>query len=180
MLLLSTLVLAAPSGWAPTCPTKDAPLLWFVFEGAPPAKEAAAPPDFTCLGLFFDGVVCGNSVGIGKVSFTTNNSIGQAQYQLRYLPYGETTSIVGFLNKEGGGVSFAPIYTPPVPSIDDPPPNPAELLRQFLIKRQKASQATQGIILHTWTCPAATLEVPTEEMEPHGMTHRAHTARAPN
>lgn len=180
MLLLSALALAAPMSWTPTCATKDAGNLWFVFEGKPPEKDSASPPDFTCPGMFFDGLACGNSVGMGKVTFTAKNSLGQDQYELRYLPYGESTSIVGFLNKEGGGVLFPPIYTPAVPSADDPPPNAAELLRQYLIKRQKASQATQGIVLHTWTCPATSFEVPTEEMEPHGMTHRAHSARAPN
>jgi hypothetical protein len=179
MLLLAALAAATPSGWTPTCATKDAGTLWFVFEGKPREKENPAPPDFTCPGLFFDGVVCGNAVGMGKVTFTSKNSIGQDQWELRYLPYGETTSIVGFLNKEGGGVLFTPIYLPATPSIDDPPPAPSELLRQYLIKRQKASQATQGIVLHTWTCPAAGFDVPTEELEPHGMSHRPHTARAP-
>jgi hypothetical protein len=179
MLLLTALALATPNGWAPTCAAKDSGSLWFVFEGKPPEKDSPAPPDFTCPGLFLDGVVCGNSVGVGKVSFTSKNSIGQDQFELRYLPYGETTSIMGFLNKQGGGVGFPPIYTPATPSMDDPPPNAAELLRQYLIKRQQASQATQGIKLHTWTCPEAKFDVPIEEMEPHGMSHQAHTARAP-
>ncbi len=180
MLLFAALALAAPSGWTPSCSAKDDGALWFVFEGKPPEKESPSPPDFTCPGVFFDSVVCANSVGMGKVTFTAKNTIGQDQYELRYLPYGETTSIVGFLNKVGGGVLFTPIYTPPTPSMDDPPPNAAELLRQYLIKRQKASQATQGIVLHTWTCPAAGFEAPTEEMDPHGMSHRAHSARAPS
>lgn len=179
MLLLATLALAASNGWVPTCATKDAPSLWFVFEGKPPEKDAPAPPDFVCPGLFFEGVLCGNSVGMGKVVQTGVNTIGQPLFELRYLPYGETTSIIGFLNKEGGGVAFAPAIMASVASVSEPPPDPSELLRQYLIKRQKASQATQGIVLHAWTCPTAVFSAPTEEMEPHGMTYKPHTARAP-
>ncbi len=179
MLLLAALAGAVSNAWVPTCTTREAPTLWFGFEGAPPAKDAPAPPDFTCPGLFLGDVVCGNLVGLGKAAETGKNTIGQAQYELRFLPYGETSSIMGFLNKDGGGVPFKPLYTPPVASIDDPPPDPTELLRQFLIKRQKASQPTQGIILHVWSCPGAAFFPPTEEIEPHGMTVRTHTARGP-
>lgn len=179
MLLLTALSLAATNGWVPTCAAKDSPSVWFVFEGKPPEKDAPAAPDFVCPGLFFEGVACGSSVGMGKVVQTGVNTIDQPMYELRYLPYGETTSIIGFLNKEGGGVQFKPLDTAVVASISDPPPDPAELLRQYLIKRQKASQATQGIVLHAWTCPTAVFSVPIEELEPNGMTYKPHLARAP-
>ncbi len=179
MLLFAALAEAVSSSWLPTCSARDAASVWFAFEGAPPAKDAPAPPDFVCPGSFLEDVVCGNLVGVGKIGTTGTNSLGQAQHELRYLPYGDTSAVFGFLNKEGGGVLFKPIYTPAVPSIDDPPPDPAELLRQYLIKRHQASQPTSGITLHTWTCPAATFTPPTEEIEPHGMKHRAHSARAP-
>lgn len=179
MFLLTALTWAA-SSWMPTCAAKDSPNLWFVFEGAPPKKDAPVAPDFVCPGLFFEDVVCGNSVGIGKVTQTSVNSLGQPTFELRYLPYGDLGSVSGFLNKEGGGVLYKPIYTPAVPSAAEPPPNPAELLRQYLITRAKASQPTQGVTLHAWTCPAASFEPPSEEMEPNGMKFRAHTARSAN
>lgn len=179
MLLFAALAEALNNSWVPTCPTRDAPAVWFAFEGAPPAKDAPAPPDFTCPGLFLEDVVCGNLVGVGKVAQTGTNALGQAQFELRYLPYGDATTILGFLNKDGGGVLFKPIYTPAVPSADDPPPDPSELVRQYLIKRHQASQPTQGITLHTWTCPGGGFTAPTEEIEPHGMKARAHSARAP-
>lgn len=179
MFLLAALAHAVSSSWVPTCSAKDAAPLWFVFEGAPPKKDAPAPPDFLCNGVFFDDVVCNNSVGIGKVQSSGPNSIGQPTFELRYLPYGETAAIFGFLNKEGGGVPFKPLYTPAVASTNEPPPNPAELLRQYLIQRAKASQPTQGITLHVWTCPTAPFEAPLEEIEPHGMKIKMHLARAP-
>ncbi len=169
----------AASSWVPTCPTKEALNLWFVFEGEPPKKDAPAPPDFVCNGLFLEDVVCGSAVGMGKVTQTGTNALGQPSFELRYLPYGDIAQVSMFLNQEGGGVAFTPLYTPAAPSVSDPPPVPAELLRQYLIKRQKASQPTHGVKLHTWTCPAAPFEVPSEEMEPNGMTYRAHTARLP-
>ena len=175
MFLFSTLVWAA-SSWVPTCASADAPSLWFVFEGAP-GKKDGPPPDFVCPGFFLEDVVCGNSVGMGKVTTTGKDALGQPTFELRYLPYGETAGVAGFLNKEGGGVLFKPLYTPTVASLSDPPPNPSELLRQYLISRAKASQPTQGITLHAWTCPTAAFEPATEEMEPHGMKFRAHTAR---
>lgn len=179
MMLLASLALALSNGWVPTCTAKDSPSLWFVFEGKPPAKDAPSPPEFVCPGLFLEGVACGASVGMGKVVQAGENAIGQPEFELRYLPNGDTTSVIGFLNKEGGGVKFKPLYTPATPSVGDPPPDPAELLRQYLVQRYKASQPTQGIVFHGWTCPAATFLVPTEEMEPNGMQFRPHTARAP-
>lgn len=179
MLLYAALAQALSNSWVPTCPAHDSPNLWFVFEGAPPAKDAPAPPDFTCPGVFLEDVVCANVVGVGKVSPTTPDALGQMQFELRYLAYGDTSAILGFLNKTGGGVLFKPIRTPAVPSLDDPPPDAAELLRQYLIKRQQASQPTKGITLHAWTCPGATFSAPTEEMDPHGMKFKPHAARAP-
>jgi hypothetical protein len=126
-----------------------------------------------------DNLACPNSVGIGKVSAMPANSIGQPTWELRYLPYGDELVITGFLNKDGGGVLFKPLYTPVTPSINEPPPTPSELFRQYLIQRKKASQATQGIKVHVWTCPDAPFDAPTEEMDPNGMKLVPHTARAP-
>lgn len=179
MLLLAQLALAASSSWVPSCPTRDASSIWFVFEGKPPAKDSPTPPDFVCQGLFFETTACPNSVGLGKAYATGTNSIGQTMYELRYLPYGESTQITSFLNKDGGGVLFKPLYYPAAASVNDPPPDPAELLRQYLIQRKKASQATQDITVHVWSCPDAKFYPPTEEMEPNGMVYKAHTARAP-
>ena len=179
MILLAFLAEAASSAWVPSCSSRDATNVWFVFEGKPPDKENPVPPDFICAGLFFETLHCPVSVGIGKVSPTGVNSIGQPTHELRYLPYGDVTQIGGFLNKDGGGVLFKPLYYPATPSINDPPPDAGELLRQYLIQRKKASQATQGITVHVWTCPDAKFYPPTEEMEPNGMVLKPHTARAP-
>jgi hypothetical protein len=179
MHLFAALAYAVATNWVPSCPARDAANLWFVFEGKPPEKDAPAPPDFVCQGLFMETVACPNSVGMGKVTPLAPNSIGQKQYELRYLPYGETTQVMGFMDKEGGGVLFKPLYTPATPSLNDPPPDAAELFRQYLIQRKKASQATQGITVHTWTCPNAEFYPPTEEMDPNGMKLVRHTARAP-
>lgn len=179
MFLLVALAHAASSSWVPTCAARDSTNLWFVFEGAPPAADAPAPPDFVCRGLFFETLSCPLSVGIGKVSSMPPNSIGQAMWELRYLPYGDEPVVTGFLNKDGGGVLFKPLYTPATPSVNEPPPSPAELFRQYLIQRKKASQATQGIKVHVWTCPDVTFDAPTEEMDPNGMKLFMHTARAP-
>ncbi|MFZ5477245.1 MAG: hypothetical protein ACOZNI_10775 [Myxococcota bacterium] len=168
--------MAASSSWTATCSTKDDASVWFVFAQAP---DAPAQTDFDCKGLFFENVACTQSVGIGKIKPTGVSSTGHPQYELRYLPYGDVTSIVTFLNAPGGGVVYK--LPPPPPgqtyASTPPPPKPNELLKLYLDQRAKASAATKNVTLHVWSCPDAQFFPPEEAIKPYGTVLAEHVGR---
>lgn len=167
----------AADAWTATCPTKDDPSVYFIFTAA---ADAPPSPDFDCKGLFFEGMSCMQTVGIGKIKANGLSPGGLPVFELRYLPFGDMTSIVAFLNKPDGGVLYK---RPPVAATTyagtPPPPTPTELFKLYLDQRNKASAATKGITLHTWTCPDAQFYPPEESITPFGMTLSEHLGRSP-
>jgi hypothetical protein len=173
---LISAAVAASSSWNATCAAKDDASVWFVFAQAP---DAPAQTDFDCKGLFFDTTVaCPQTVGVGKIRGTGVSPTGHPQHELRYLPYGDLTSIVTFLNAPGGGVVYkAPTVAPTTYAGTPPPPKPAELLKLYLEQRAKASAPTKNITLHVWSCPDAQFFPPDEAIAPFGMKLAEHLGR---
>lgn len=176
MLTLFSLAFAAES-WTATCPTKDDPSIWFLFSSA-----ADAPPvtDYDCFGLFFDSTIaCTQTVGVGKIRAGGTSPGGIPLLELRYLPYGDKTGILTFLQQPGGGV----LYKPPAVAATSyaatpPPPSAEDLLRMYLMQRNKASAATNNVTLHVWICPDAGLSPPMDAIEPFGMKLVPHMGKA--
>ncbi len=167
----------AADSWNATCAAKDDPSVWFVFTSAP---DAPALPDFDCKGLFFDSTVaCTQTVGLGKIRpGGATSSGGQPLLELRYLPFGDATTIRTFLSQPGGGVVHKPPTTPATtPAATPPPLNSVELLAQYLHSRAKASAPTKNITLHVWSCPDSGFIPPTEAIEPYGMKLQEHQGR---
>lgn len=175
MLALLSLAFAADS-WTPTCTAKDDPSVWFVFTAAPDTKP---PPDFDCAGLFFDSsVACPQTLGVGKIRPSGSSPGGIPLLELRYLPYGDKTKLLTFLNQPGGGVQFKPPATAATsPAATPPPPSAGDLLGLYLKQRNKASAATKNVTLHVWICPESGLEPPMDQIEPFGMTLQPHTGK---
>jgi hypothetical protein len=176
LLALLSVVHAADS-WTAACPTKDDPSVWFVFAAAP---DAPPLPDFDCKGLFFDGTVsCTQAVGLGKIRPSGTSPGGIPLLELRYLPYGDITGIMGFFSRLDGGVLYkAPAVAPPAGYAATPPPSTAsQLLELYLTQRNKASAATNNVVLHVWTCPDAKFVPPTAAIDPYGMKLVQHVGR---
>jgi hypothetical protein len=167
----------AADSWTATCPTPDDPSLWFIFTSAP---DAPPLPDFDCKGLFFETAACTQTVGLGKILPTGRSPGGIPLLELRYLPYGDIPTIMGFLARTDGGVQ----YKPPVVqaasyAAQPPPPTNAELLGQYLMQRNKASAATKNVTIHIWTCPDAPFTPPNDAITPFGMNVVQHTGKSP-
>lgn len=177
MLTLVSLALAAES-WTPTCPVADDPTVWFIFTAAPDAKPV---PDYDCTGLFFDSTIaCPQTLGLGKIVAGGTSPGGIPLMELRYLPYGDKTTILKFLQQPGGGVQYKP---PAVAATSyaatPPPPTTDELLKMYLMQRNKASAATKNVTLHLWICPEAGLSPPMDAIEPFGMKLQPHMGKLP-
>jgi hypothetical protein len=133
--------------------------------------------------VFLDGVDCTTAVGFGQVRQTTDNHLGRAVWQLRYLPYGDWSVINRFLDRTDQGVLFVPKIPPTKPgevAMPDPDAaslDEAHLFARYLAQREKSSAATSGITLHLWTCPEASFEAPETDLAVQGMTLVRHTAR---
>ena len=168
----------AADSWTATCPTKDDPSVWFIFMSAP---DAAPVPDFDCKGLFFDSTLsCTQTVGMGKIKASGTSPGGIPLLELRYLPYGDATTIRTFLSQPGGGVQYKPpTVVAATPAAQPPPPSAGDLLRMYLMQRNKASAATNNVTLHLWICPEAGLEPPMDAIEPFGMKLQPHIGKTP-
>lgn len=178
--LLATLAQYAfgAESWQPSCVSRDEPSIWFVLSAA--AGGGSATHDYDCKGLFFADISCMQTVGLGRAYAEGKNTLGLTTYVLHYLPYGETLNILSFLNKPGTGVLFkVPTLTGLSPAAMPPPLTPEDLLRLYLIDRQKASAPTQGITLHLWSCPDAPFTPPDDVISPSGMKVVQHVALAP-
>lgn len=166
------------NAWNATCAARNEASVWFVFAQAP---DLPSSPDFDCKGLFFDNVACAQVIGLGKILSNELSPGGLPLYELRFLPYGDTFTLVNFLNKPDGGVVYK---LPPAPkttyAATPPPASPSELLRLYLTQRNKASAATKNVALHVWTCPEAPFDAPDAVITPVGMTLVEHYGRAPN
>lgn len=167
----------AADSWTATCPTKDDPSVWFVFAAAP---DAPPLPDFDCKGLFFDSTVaCTQTVGLGKIRPSGTSPGGIPLLELRYLPYGDITGVMGFFSRLDGGVLYKvpPVASPTSYAATPPPSTASELLEQYLTQRNKASAATNNVALHVWTCPDAKFVPPTAAIDPYGMKLVQHVGR---
>lgn len=171
LLLLVPLALSATS-WNATCSTSADASVWFALMQAPTAPPS---PDFDCAGLFLDGAACPQAIGFGKIRPTGNTSGGAPTYELRYLPSGNTSSILTFLDRPAGGV----LFTPPAVAGIDATTSTTDLFEQWLEQRARASQPTKDITIHTWTCPAAPFDLHPLAWEGLGMKRVAHAGRAP-
>ena len=169
----------AADSWNATCATKNDPSVWFVFSGAP---DAPPLPDFDCKGLFFDSTVsCTQTLGVGKIKPSGTSPGGIPLLELRFLPYGDSTTIRSFLSQPGGGVVYKPPAVPAATSYaaQPPPATASELLGQYLLQRNKASAATANVTLHVWTCPEAPFTAPVDAITPFGMKLQPHVGRTP-
>lgn len=188
--LVSPLARAAATQWIPHCATKDENTVWFVLaapapkaekkDGATAAPAGPAPvtnPDFSCTGLFFDTVPCTETVVLGKIS-QIGEKVLEPVFELRYVPSGETSSILSFLDRTGPNVLFTPKAVPGA-TASTPPPSREDLFRGWLEKRRLASGATQGVVIHVWICPEGDFSPPDEEITPYGMRLVPHFGRAP-
>jgi hypothetical protein len=198
MLLLAN-AWAGYANWNATCATRDDPSVWFVFQAAAPPKaaaagapaspataaeaaaaEEAAPRDYDCKGLFFAEVACPNAVGMGKIRQVDTTPMGQAVWELDYLPYGDIQQILVFLDKDVGGVKHEPPYRPlATPAATLPPYTPEELMTGYLKQRRKASAADAGVKLHVWICPDGGFSPPMDLLASYGISIVAHAGKAP-
>jgi hypothetical protein len=173
--LLSTA--QAADSWTATCATANDPSVWFVFTSAP---DAAPLPDYDCKGLFFETAACTQTVGLGKIRPSGASPGGIPLLELRYLPYGDIPTIMGFMSRLDGGVTYKP---PAVAATSyaatPPPPGAADLLKAYLLQRNKASAATKNITLHVWSCPDAQFFPPEDAVTPYGMKLVEHIGKAP-
>jgi hypothetical protein len=170
--LLASLALAA-SSWNATCSTSSDGSVWFALLQAPTAPPS---PDFDCAGLFLDGAACPQTIGFGKIRPTATPEDGRpTTYELRYLPSGNTQSILTFLDRPGGGVLFKP---PAVAGVDTST-STTGLFEQWLEQRARASQPTKDVTIHMWTCPAAPFDLHPLAWEGLGMKRVTHAGRAP-
>ncbi len=177
-MLLTALFAFASSAWTPTCESRTDTSVWFVLTGA--TGTTSVTKDFNCDGLFFDGTPCSQTVAVGKIKYKETNNLGRAVHELRYLPYGDITGIVTFLNQPGGGVAYVPPSTAGLsPAATPAPPTSAELLRVYLEKRNKAFAATKGVTINLWTCPDAPFVVPDDVISPVGMIVRKLSPKVP-
>ena len=188
---------AGSANWNATCATRDDPSVWFVFQGAPAkpttppvagadaatavaAAEETAPKDFDCKGLFFAEVACTNVVGMGKIRQVDTTPMGQAVWELNYLPYGDIQRILVFLDKDVGGVKHEPPYRAlATPAATLPPYTPEELMTGYLQQRRKASAADTGVKLHVWICPDGGFSPPMDLLGSYGISIVAHAGKAP-
>ena len=174
--LVGPAALAADS-WNATCPTADDPSVWFVFAAAP---DAPPLPDFDCKGLFFDGTVsCTQTLGLGKIRPGALSPGGIPLVELRYLPAGDSTGLMGFFSRLDGGVLYKPpaVAAPTSYAATPPPSTPSQLLEMYLTQRNKASAATSNVTLHVWSCPDAKFTPPMAAIEPYGMKLVQHQGR---
>ena len=180
-LALSYLAIVGPAwpaanAWNPTCTSSADPSVWFVFTATDP--KAAPSTDYDCAGLFYESTACPTTLGLGKISPTGTDSVGYSTYDLRYLPAGDLTTIVMFLNQPGGGVLYkTPSVVATSYAASAPPPQPEDLLSMYLQQRNKASAATTGVALHVWTCPDIDFSVPDELLKPTGLVLVRHTGK---
>lgn len=178
--LVSPLVVrsaTAAESWTAPCPTRDDPSMWFVFAAAPDVPPLT---EFDCQGLFFDSTLsCTQTIGIGKVRPNGASPGGSPLVELRYLPYGDKTGIIGFLSRLEGGVLYKPpAAAAPTSHTATPAPSTAsQLFELYLNQRNKASAATANVALHVWTCPDAPFVPPTAAIEPFGMKLVQHVGK---
>lgn len=166
--------------WTATCTDREEPTLWWALtvESAPPQ-----PADFTCPLIFLDGVDCQLSVGFGKLLDSGETHNGKPVWEVRYLPYGDGTTILSFLDRTEQGVTFVPKLKPTkpgVPAMVDPDARSLsrdELFLRYLTQREKSSHATAGVTLHLWTCPEAPFTVPEADLAAQGMSVRTHVGK---
>ena len=169
------------TNWTATCAARDEQTVWWVLAAATPPTVL---PDYQCTGLYFESVDCPNALGFGRMRSTGVMYGGKLQYELRYLPYGDSAIILRLLDYGEGGVVFVP--KPPLPrpgEVAQPTSSEplrldrTELLLRYLAQRDRASAATSGIALHLWTCPDAPFDLPEADVEAQGMSVRRHDAR---
>lgn len=173
---------AAPAtNWTATCTARDEPTVWWVLAADAPPKVL---PDYACTGLYFESVECPNAMGFGRIRSTGEYYGGKLQYELRYLPYGDSSIILRLLDYGEGGVVFVP--KPPLPrpgeAVAPASSEPlrlerTELMLRYLSQRERSSAVTTGITLHVWTCPDDTFTIPEAEAAAQGMTVRRHEGR---
>ncbi len=145
------LALAAQT-WTPTCTTAADNTVWMVLEAPAPV----APPDYICPGLFVGGVGCDRIVGIATV-----RTAGYTP-RLAWLPAGEGSTVLDFLDKAKGGVGLTSDAATTTMLIDS-----------WLADRSRASAPVAGVTLHLWVCPDA----PTLAPDTPGITTRVRTGR---
>lgn len=182
LLLLAGVAAAEPlaSTWVATCSKKDEPTLWWMITAAEPPKALA---DFDCAQLFLDGAPCTHALGFGTVRALVDGTYGGLPvYELRYLPYGNATTILGFLDRNRDGVVYVPASGPadvsgaPVQGASTRADR-AQLLHSYLLQRQRSSNVNRGTTLHVWTCPQAPVTLPEYELYELGMSVQWHLGR---
>jgi hypothetical protein len=149
--MLIGLALAAQT-WTPTCISAKDPTVWLVLE----APAAVAVPDFTCPGLYVGGVPCDHIVGVATVR------VSDYTPRLAWLPAGEGSTLLEFLDKGRGGVAFPSELQRPTALVD-----------AWLADRARASAARDGVTLHAWACP----EAPGVTSDTPGLAVRQRTGR---
>ena len=166
--MLAVLLAYAASSWEPACSSKSDQSLWWIFTGAP--GTTSLTNDYSCKGLFFGSISCPTTVGLGRIYQTGVNSAGYSEYELRYLPYGDTMNIMSFFQKPGLGVLFTPPPKQGDGTLAAPPPATRdELLKMHLEDRVKSSAATMGITLHVWQCAESSVAIDVAWLESLGM-----------
>lgn len=181
LLLLAGAAAAEPlaTTWVATCSKKDEPTLWWMITAAEPPKALA---DYDCAQLFLDGAPCSNALGFGTVRALVDGTYGGLPvYELRYLPYGNATTILGFLDRNRDGVAYVPATAGDVAGAQvqgaSSRADRALLLQSYLMQRQRSSNVNRGTTLHVWTCPQAPVTLPEYELYELGMSVQWHVGR---
>ncbi len=176
VLALTPFAFPAANSWGPICASSADPSVWFVFTATDP--KATPVPEYECLGLFYDTTACTTTLGLGKIRPLGVDSSGYSTFELRYLPAGDTITIITFLNQNGGGVLYkTPTVVGASPAATVAPPQPEDLMAMYLQQRNKASAATTGVALHMWSCPDILLDVPAELLTPTGLQLIRHVGK---